>query len=937
MSTIQEQVGYEHIRLYWPYEAQTLQEVRIIRKMNDHATLYVSGILPEEQGEQCIKGETDREPIAIRQVDKEGREVRRLFHGVLTDLAVHRVNGVYRFELEAISHSSQLDWKPRRRSYQNVDLTYSALLEQILADYLYADVIDMASGTAKLEEFTLQYDETDWAFIKRMAARFGTVVIPEVTAASPKVFFGVPEGRLWEIEEESSYRLKKILGHVRLFDEDRDRGINRGREERADHSWTDGESTYGYTAYIMESHSHYALGDSVILGDGGELKVAAAETRMQDAVLTTTYQLVPEEQLKQRPLANKRITGVTLSGKVLDVKQDEVQLQLTIDEGETPVDARSKCWFSVATAYVADGQSGLYSMPERGDLAQLYIPSVWEGQAYVQGSIPQQTGKMTPGEKVWGTAVGKEVRLGQQELKLSASEGLIISLNDGDILIESSGHVAISGGALQVKAGDKLNVQAGQAIYLRGGSSSMILDGETDIKSPSIQQTGSVKAPVFVADLPPMPEPPLMTIEAYEAAQSAATTTPTITASVAPDQGALLKVGLALLGMVPVIGPMAKVAATSLSLGMLGATPTVGSMKSLALQIYGGFVNHLKEQKAEENYYSSMFWGKVFTSARNLKSPTSLKDLLLQMNQVMKEIETTYYNIPENVRERWIQQEENRKLQKLQDEADAYNQLMCMDTRNGFKKSIDSFGEIGTDIVSAAKDRGDKARDSAGDMLNYLTSGIPKGIYDAAAERTAKRNDSFLNYLDYLTIGLIVSPIKGTINPEGGAYSKEHWLSSFGLASTVVGGIKVPTIMKPSTGVKLPNQKVTRPGKVEGPGKPTNTVNGIPKHSLSDVEARQWYLRQERSIPSLIDSNLQLEKQARQAFDLRNKYRTEARELMSDLEGANELFWKEPNKSWNEIIDIAKKKGYSGDEIYNYILGSSQRSRKSVNQKLGLE
>ncbi|HEY2495005.1 MAG TPA: hypothetical protein VGI33_19110 [Paenibacillus sp.] len=71
-----------------------------------------------------------------------------------------------------------------------------------------------------------------------------------------------------------------------------------------------------------------------------------------------------------------------------------------------------------------------------------------------------------------------------------------------------------------------------------------------------------------------MPEPPLMTIEAYEAVQSAATTTPTITASVAPDQGALLKVGLALLGMVPVIGPIAKVANISLSLGTLGATPT---------------------------------------------------------------------------------------------------------------------------------------------------------------------------------------------------------------------------------------------------------------------------------------------------------------------------------------------------------------------------
>ncbi|TQR39933.1 hypothetical protein, partial [Paenibacillus popilliae] len=50
----------------------------------------------------------------------------------------------------------------------------------------------------------------------------------------------------------------------------------------------------------------------------------------------------------------------------------------------------------------------------------------------------------------------------------------------------------------------------------------MKLDGETDIKAPVFDQEGTVKAPVFVMDLPPVPVPPLMNIKDYEAAQAAA-------------------------------------------------------------------------------------------------------------------------------------------------------------------------------------------------------------------------------------------------------------------------------------------------------------------------------------------------------------------------------------------------------------------------------
>lgn len=107
--------------------------------------------------------------------------------------------------------------------------------------------------------------------------------------------------------------------------------------------------------------------------------------------------------------------------------------------------------------------------------------------------------------------------------------------------------------------------------------------------------------------------------------------------------------------------------------------------------------------------------------------------------------------------------------------------------------------------------------------------------------------------------------------------------------------------------------------------------------SLSNVEARKWYLEQEAKIPDLIDKDLSLKKQAKQAFALRNKYRTQAREMMADRVAAESLYKSDPNLTWKEIVKKQRAKGLTGDDIYKAIIESSQRSRKSVNVSLGLE
>ena len=110
------------------------------------------------------------------------------------------------------------------------------------------------------------------------------------------------------------------------------------------------------------------------------------------------------------------------------------------------------------------------------------------------------------------------------------------------------------------------------------------------------------------------------------------------------------------------------------------------------------------------------------------------------------------------------------------------------------------------------------------------------------------------------------------------------------------------------------------------------------KKSLSNKEARIWYKTHDENIPDLIDKSKPIEVQARQACDLRNKYRTQTRELMADQEERKRLDIDEPNKSFDELIaDKMTRKKLSREEAIVDIYKTATKTNTGVNKSLGLE
>ena len=110
------------------------------------------------------------------------------------------------------------------------------------------------------------------------------------------------------------------------------------------------------------------------------------------------------------------------------------------------------------------------------------------------------------------------------------------------------------------------------------------------------------------------------------------------------------------------------------------------------------------------------------------------------------------------------------------------------------------------------------------------------------------------------------------------------------------------------------------------------------KGKMSDVDVRKWYISHSKNIPNLIDKSKSVEEQARQACELRNQYRFQARELMKDQEARKVLDQTDPIISFEELVSGKMvQKNLSREEAVKDTLETAVKTRKSVNKKFGLE
>jgi len=160
-----------------------VEELVLTQGLNCHAGLTLKILSEEEQRDELVTMSSDA-GVTVRELEKTNGQV--VFRGKLETVSARRENGLFYLYLEAWSYTMDWDRVKKSRSFQNGALTYMEVVQRVLSGYGQSGVTDHATGGACIPEFLLQYEESDWVFLRRLASHFGTYLLADATDACGK-------------------------------------------------------------------------------------------------------------------------------------------------------------------------------------------------------------------------------------------------------------------------------------------------------------------------------------------------------------------------------------------------------------------------------------------------------------------------------------------------------------------------------------------------------------------------------------------------------------------------------------------------------------------------------------------------------------------------------------------------------------------------------
>lgn len=462
----------EELKIELPFKYKIIKKLKIKEKLNEHSEISITGILANDKENIDIFRKlaiTDNLKIKGRRVVVKNKieieEEIDIFYGIITRIKLEQDGNLYNFELEGNSYSLMLDLKKKKRSFQDKNLTYRNLIGDIVKENK-GNTIFMGDFSKTLDIPFIQYDETDWEFIKRLSSYLGLKLCPDIKTEKPNIFIGIKKGNEY-VCNAYEYKLKKDMksylnikeNYIKVTEED-------------------------FMSYEVEVKDNYEIGDKILYKD---LKLVVIEKclELKNSELINKYELKIERNIKQEKLYNEQIIGQVINGKVIKVLNDKMKVHLDIDEKQE----ESKAYlYSFGSNYTTEGSTGWYIMPEIENKVELYIPTKSEGSAYLR-RILREDGKenektQDTAIKYLGTIDGKELKIAPKELKFTTNgESLYLNMeNDGGISIVSNENINIySDKNIKIES-EKLIIKSNDKIAITTKDANIVIDEVTHLK-----------------------------------------------------------------------------------------------------------------------------------------------------------------------------------------------------------------------------------------------------------------------------------------------------------------------------------------------------------------------------------------------------------------------------------------------------------------------
>lgn len=374
-------------------------ELKIYQKICEHATAQLKIMVEREDGLAYIEQSTEKDLVKI---EIRGEVV---YVGTISKMQLSHIEEGSILGLELISTSKLLDCTYRSRSFQRVGIFYADLMQHAIG--ANGSIVPNFSDDST-KGIIIQYQETDWEFVRRLALKCEAVISPDMKSEQAVVYVGIAPNSGGFIEQVGSVQDSEL---------------------------------------IIEVESELVRGELVS-------KVRTAQKEQVPRHIPSDYIVNP-------------VVGKIFPGVVKAVSMDQIQAHIIDIDDEYEA---GNWWFPYSTIYSSpQNDAGIYAMPMIEEKVRLFFPSEDPAEAFAAGSNNHRELGKTSKEKIFTSPEGMGVKFYEGGLMLyNKDKKIYIDLkSDGEVELHSKQNIEIIAKEnMFLAAGEKLHIASEKEVFL---------------------------------------------------------------------------------------------------------------------------------------------------------------------------------------------------------------------------------------------------------------------------------------------------------------------------------------------------------------------------------------------------------------------------------------------------------------------------------------
>ena len=432
--------------------------------------------------------------------DEAGNATDKIFlNGVISKLRIKETKaGTLAVELLCSSKSILLDRIPRYRSFQDPTLTYTDIAQEVNKNYNDGEtLVNVGEDMQAVPRMTIQYNETDWEYLKRIASYTGQPLMANSNKVLVGFFKNMPAqtpnltysyfGKETE-EERTYYRVEgtevysvstpiklKIRNRVSGEEVENDYYVIESRIYNEGNTLKCEYKLGKQTDYFVDPIPHEKIRGAVIeartvhIARTDESKSEHGRTDgSSDNLEGRTMGIKPvniyvaEEQEKNNN-RSQEVKASDIAVMTVDLTEGLRKLGGAVQsEGDKYA---GKSYFPYVTPY-SQTNTGFTPAPEQNDRVALYFPSENETHALVMGAVNNNgNGRFTNPDK-------RNFTLGNSQSGANAGKPMYDFTLNSEVFSISVGSVIdmSSGGSVDISGTSKVNIDSSGTMDISGTS-----------------------------------------------------------------------------------------------------------------------------------------------------------------------------------------------------------------------------------------------------------------------------------------------------------------------------------------------------------------------------------------------------------------------------------------------------------------------------------